>query len=92
MPQPGANGCSRWPGRAHRGHSVGRTVGWCLAPVQTRPAIAQRMAAVAVSSRLCAVVEVDHPAPKTSFVQQFELHANILGEGWLASSHHDGGD
>ncbi len=47
---------------------------------------------VSVCLRPGAVTEVDHAAFEAAFVKQFELHANILGEGWLASSHHDGRD
>src|SRR5215211_2121689 len=47
---------------------------------------------VSVSLRPGAVTQVDHAIAETAFVQQFEPHANIVGEGWLASSHHDGRD
>src|SRR5215212_7709852 len=47
---------------------------------------------VAVSSSPGAVVEVDHAVAETAFAQQFELHADIVGEGPFAASHHDGRD
>ena len=41
------------------------------------------------SSRpLGAVVEVNHAAAETTFVQQFELQADVVGQGSLAASHH----
>src|SRR5215208_2148411 len=36
-----------------------------------------------------AVVEVDHAAAETAFVDQFELQADVVGEGPFAASHHD---
>src|SRR5215208_1524922 len=35
-----------------------------------------------------AVVEVNHAAVETTFVQQVELQADIVGQGSLAASHH----
>ena len=48
------------------------------------------LGSVVVSSRLGAVVEVDHAVPKTALIQQFEPHTDIIGEGLFASSYHDG--
>src|SRR4028118_712891 len=45
---------------------------------------------VAVSSSPGAVVEVDHAIAETAFAQQFELHADIVGERLFAAFHHDG--
>jgi len=42
---------------------------------------------IAVFSRPDAVVEVHHAVAETAFVQQFELQADIVGEGWLAAFH-----
>src|SRR6266545_432136 len=36
-----------------------------------------------------AVVDVDDAVAETAFVQQFELHADIGGQGRLPASHHD---
>ena len=35
-------------------------------------------------------MEVNHAAFETAFVRQFELQADIAGEGPFAPSHHDG--
>src|SRR5688500_3725414 len=47
---------------------------------------------VAVSLRTYAVVEVNHAALETAFVQQFELQADVCGEGPFTTSNHDGRD
>jgi hypothetical protein len=43
-------------------------------------------------SRHGSVVEVNHAVAETAFVQQLELHADIVGEGRCAASHHHGHD
>ena len=40
------------------------------------------------SRSLGAVVEVNHAAAETTFVQQFELQADVVGQRSLAASHH----
>jgi hypothetical protein len=35
-------------------------------------------------------VEVHHAIAETAFVPELELQADIVGEGRLAASHHDG--
>jgi hypothetical protein len=45
-----------------------------------------------VSSRPCAVMEVNHAIAETTLVQQFERHADIVREELYAASHHDGHD
>jgi hypothetical protein len=37
-------------------------------------------------------VEVDHAAAETALFQQFELQADVVGEGPFAAPHHDGRD
>jgi hypothetical protein len=39
-----------------------------------------------------AIVEVDHAAAETAFVEQLQLQVDIVGEGPFATSHHDGRD
>lgn len=41
------------------------------------------------ASRRDAVVEVNHAVAETAFVQQFERHAYVVGQGVRATSHHD---
>jgi hypothetical protein len=40
------------------------------------------------SRSLGAVVVVDHAAAETTFVQKFELQADVVGQGSLAASHY----
>src|SRR5215218_741253 len=47
---------------------------------------------VAVSLRPGAVVEVNHAALETAFVQQFELQADVAGEMPFTATNHDGRD
>src|SRR3989440_7808084 len=42
-----------------------------------------------MSSRPGAVVEVHHAVAEAAFVQQFEVEANMVGEGLFAASHYD---
>jgi FAD binding domain/Aromatic-ring hydroxylase, C-terminal len=44
------------------------------------------------SSRPGSVAEVDHAVAETAFVQQFELQPDIVGQGPISTSHHDGCD
>src|SRR5215217_2756734 len=54
--------------------------------------LSRRPGTVAISSRPGAVVEVNYAAFETAFVQQFELHADVVGEGAFTASHYDGRD
>src|SRR5687767_2681 len=47
---------------------------------------------VAISLRPGAVVEVNHAALETAFVQQFELQADVCGEVPFTTSNYDGRD
>lgn len=54
------------------------------------PAISQPPSGcVTVSSPSGTVLEVDYTIAETAFIYQFELHADIVGEGPFAASHHD---
>src|SRR5215203_1640188 len=63
----------------------GATILTWLRTWEPRP---RRPGSVAISSRPGAVVEVNHAVAETAFVQQFELQADIVGEGLFAASHH----
>src|SRR5215203_3674144 len=67
----------------------GATILTWLRTWEPRP---RRPGSVAISSPPGTVVEVKHAIDETAFVQQFELQADIVGEGLFAASHHDGRD
>src|SRR3712207_2172696 len=61
-------------------------------PVAEKRTFGARSGSVASLSHPGAVVEINHAVAETAFVEQFELQADIVGQGLLAASHHDGRD
>ena len=43
-----------------------------------------------IESRLDAVLQIDHAVGEASLVQQLKPQADIVGQGWGATSHNDG--
>jgi hypothetical protein len=37
-------------------------------------------------------MQMDHAVAESALVQQLESQADIVGQGWIASSNHDGGE
>ena len=37
-------------------------------------------------------MEMDHAVTESALVQQLEPEADVVGQGWIAASHDDGGE
>ena len=68
-------------------YAAASTAYYLLFRCRSQP-MARRPDGVTVSSRPSAVVEVNHAVAETAFVQQFELQADVVGQGSLAASHY----
>src|SRR6266851_4359785 len=67
----------------------GRTTNVVMSP----SAVPTRISFSIISSSLTvadAIVQMDHAVLEAAFVHQLEVHAQIVGQGLVAASHHDG--
>src|SRR5450631_1270619 len=83
--EPDANGYCHW----HRSRSPLRPGAFELAP-RSWPGHSPGATVTQKTSRLGAVVEVNHAVAESTHIQQLQLHANVVGQELLPASDHDG--